>query len=52
FAGQTISSKALILITIQLNMSQSIINFTLNSDRIVLATMLLEEIKQTISTVS
>ncbi|UJR37150.1 hypothetical protein I4U23_029860 [Adineta vaga] len=52
FSGQTISSKALVLITIQLNVPQSAINFTINSDRIVLATMLLKDIQQVISAIS
>ncbi|CAF1606473.1 unnamed protein product [Adineta ricciae] len=52
FSGQTVSSKALVLIAIQLNISQSTINLTLNSDRIILATMLLKEIQQAISTIS
>ncbi|CAF0992492.1 unnamed protein product [Adineta ricciae] len=52
FSGQTVSSKALVLIAIQLNMSRSTINLTLNSDRIILATMLLKEIQQAISTIS
>ncbi|CAF0877310.1 unnamed protein product [Adineta steineri] len=47
FSGQTISSKSLILLTIQLNTLQSTVNLTINSDQIVLATMLLKEIKQT-----
>ena len=51
FSGQTISSKSFLLITVQLNIPESIINLTLNSDRIVLATMLLTDIKQTLSTV-
>jgi hypothetical protein len=51
FSGQTISSKSLILLTIQLNIPESIINLTINADRIVLATMLLKEIKQTLSSV-
>ena len=49
FSGQTISSKSLVLLTIQLNHSESVINLTINSDRIVLATMLLKEIKQSFS---
>ncbi|CAF1149772.1 unnamed protein product [Adineta steineri] len=47
FSGQAISSKSLILLTIQLNTLQSTVNLTINSDQIVLATMLLKEIKQT-----
>ncbi|CAF0807411.1 unnamed protein product [Adineta ricciae] len=47
FSGQTISSKSLLLLTIQLNPRQSTINLTINSDQIVLATMLLKELKQT-----
>ncbi|CAF3471966.1 unnamed protein product [Rotaria socialis] len=47
FSGQTISNKSLILLTIQLNNIQSTVNLTINSDQIVLATMLLKDIKQT-----
>ncbi|CAF1320804.1 unnamed protein product [Rotaria sordida] len=49
FSGQTISSESLILLTIQLNILQLIINLTINSDRIILATMLLNDTKQTLS---
>ncbi|CAF1008927.1 unnamed protein product [Rotaria sordida] len=49
FSGQTISSESLILLTIQLNILQSIINLTINPDRIIRATMLLNDIKQTLS---
>ncbi|CAF4776951.1 unnamed protein product, partial [Rotaria sp. Silwood1] len=52
FSGQTISSKALVLITIQLNIPELTVNLTINSDRLVLATMLLKEIKQTFSTMT
>ncbi|CAF1526244.1 unnamed protein product [Rotaria magnacalcarata] len=52
FSGQTISSKALVLISVQLNIPELTVNLTINSDRIVLATMLLKEIKQTFSTVA
>ncbi|CAF4181024.1 unnamed protein product [Rotaria sordida] len=52
FSGQTILSESLILLTIQLNILQSIINLTINSDRIILATMLLNDIKQTLSIVN
>ncbi|CAF1234994.1 unnamed protein product, partial [Rotaria sordida] len=51
FSGQTISSESLILLTIQLNILQSIINLTINPDRIIRATMLLNDIKQTLSIV-
>jgi hypothetical protein len=51
FSGQTISNKSLVLLTIQLNTTKSTVNLTINSDQIVLATMLLKEIKQTFSTV-
>ena len=50
FSGQTISSKALVLITVQLNAPKSAVQLTINSDRIVLATMLLKEMKQTFLT--
>ena len=52
FSGQTIASKALVLITIQLNIPKSTVNLTINSDRLVLATMLLKDIKQTLATLS
>ncbi|CAF2484524.1 unnamed protein product [Rotaria sp. Silwood2] len=52
FSGQTISSKALVLITIQLKIPELTVNLIINSDRIVLATMLLKEIKQTFSTMT
>ncbi|CAF1384197.1 unnamed protein product, partial [Rotaria sordida] len=51
FSGQTISSKSLVLLTIQLNMTQSKVHLTINSDQIVLATMLLKEIKQTFQSI-
>jgi hypothetical protein len=51
FSGQTISSKSLILLTIQLIPTKSTVNLTMNSDQIVLATMLLKEIKQTFSSI-
>ncbi|CAF0968088.1 unnamed protein product [Rotaria sp. Silwood1] len=47
FSGQTISSKSLVLLTIQLNIIQSTVDLTMNSEQIILATMLLKEIKQT-----
>lgn len=49
FSGQTISNKSLVLITIQLNISQNTIHITINSDQIVLATMLLKDLKQAFS---
>ena len=52
FSGQAISSKALLLITIQLNIPESTVNIFINSDRIVLATMILKELQQTFSLIS
>lgn len=50
FSGQTIASQALILVTIQLNSSKNLLQLTINSDRLVLATMLLKDVQQALAT--
>ena len=49
FSGQTIHSKVPVLLTVQLNVPRSSLHLTLHSDRILLATMLLKEMKDTFS---